>query len=367
MNSNDLSRHDLSAVFGDIPEDEYNALLTDIKENGINDPNIITCEGLILDGWHRYKIAKTLEIIDQLIFTELPENEPLDKYVLSQNLHRRHLTPSQRAQISVEINEWVETGTNRYTIEDSQNEEARKTNKQLAEEAGVSERAISDAKKVKKETGRSDEVIKGEKSASAVLKEEKDKVESTDEQAKQKEQVKLDEEAAKQGVSVDVDRKKYSIVYANLRWDSETVDLLSLKPSYEPLYMKADMDKSIAKNAVLYLWAPAWKIPEAISVMEQWGFDYRTNIIWINKGNYIIDNFLKQDHEMLLLGTKGNGIPIEPEAPVPSVIDLEVERVDAKPEAVVDMLKHLYKDKNMLYLTVVSNESEITLQGDAIE
>ena len=167
-------RHHLSAIFGDIPTEEFNALQADIDKNGFTDHVIITYEGKILDGWHRYKIAKKVDRLEELVFKPLTVFDP-SKYVMSKNLHRRHLTESQRAQIVVEAHQWG-TGAGRRKKNSPIGE--LKTESELAQQANVGKGTINRAKQVS-HAGRADEVIAGEKSASAVIKEEKEKVEFT--------------------------------------------------------------------------------------------------------------------------------------------------------------------------------------------
>ena len=173
-------RHHLSAIFGDIPTEEFNALQADIDKNGFTDHVIITYEGKILDGWHRYKIAKKVDRLEELVFKPLTVFDP-SEYVISKNMHRRHLTESQRAQIVVEAHKWATGGGDRMSEKyktTSQSCEVVKTREEMAEEANVSPRTIDTAKQVSR-AGRADEVIAGKKSAPAVIKEEKQKLEFT--------------------------------------------------------------------------------------------------------------------------------------------------------------------------------------------
>ena len=102
---NIFERHALSAVMHNMPEDEFNGLVFDVARNGFIDPVIITHDGLILDGWHRYRVAKQLGKVSELVFEKLTGISPND-FVVSKNIRRRHLTASQRAQMVVEANEW---------------------------------------------------------------------------------------------------------------------------------------------------------------------------------------------------------------------------------------------------------------------
>jgi hypothetical protein len=38
----------------------------------------------------------------------------------------------------------------------------------------------------------------------------------------------------------------------------------------------------VTPDAILFLWAPSSHLPEALQVMNAWGFEYRTDIVWVN-------------------------------------------------------------------------------------
>lgn len=59
-----------------------------------------------------------------------------------------------------------------------------------------------------------------------------------------------------------------------------------------------------ADNAHLYLWVINGAIREGIDVMEAWGFTYRAPLTWI-KPRYGLGQYLRQQTEHLLLGTRG--------------------------------------------------------------
>jgi len=169
-----LQRHPLSAIFGDMQKDEFDALVKSVQTDGFIEPVIRIYEGKILDGWHRYRAAKELNLIRKLKFQEWDERGDPKAFVLARNIERRHLNPSQRAQIAVAFNERFGHGTNRFTVESPRGEP--KTRQELAREAGVGTSTIDRAIAVEK-AGRSDEVIAGKRTATEVIAEEKSKSE----------------------------------------------------------------------------------------------------------------------------------------------------------------------------------------------
>ena len=78
--------------------DEQEKLTQDIRVHGLLEP-IITFEGQILDGRHRFQACETAGVAPR--FEEFVGGDPVS-YVLSKNLHRRHLTSAQKAAIAVE-------------------------------------------------------------------------------------------------------------------------------------------------------------------------------------------------------------------------------------------------------------------------
>jgi hypothetical protein len=77
----------------------FDALVVDIGTNGLLEP-ITIHEGMILDGRNRYRACAAAGIEPQ--FLEFEGDDPLG-FVLSLNLHRRHLSEAQRAMVAAEI------------------------------------------------------------------------------------------------------------------------------------------------------------------------------------------------------------------------------------------------------------------------
>jgi len=102
--------HPLANIFPLMKSPELRRLADDIAQNGQQE-KVVLCDGMILDGRNRAMafalLAEEDEDEDGLFETiDLTEYfrhvDPLP-YVLSQNLHRRHLTASQRASVAAEV------------------------------------------------------------------------------------------------------------------------------------------------------------------------------------------------------------------------------------------------------------------------
>jgi hypothetical protein len=151
-----FQRHPLSAAFASMADTDLGALTADIEQFGQRESGLLL-DGMILDGWHRYQATLSLGVdFNALEFSdEYPDLDPV-AFVISKNLHRRHLTKEQRAAAVVACRQWATVGNpNLATV-------ARlPTNRDLAQEADVSERTISRAK-VAHEAGLGGAVIAGE-------------------------------------------------------------------------------------------------------------------------------------------------------------------------------------------------------------
>jgi len=98
-NSQAITNHRYADIFPMMNEDDFNRLMEDVRENGLQEP-IWLYEGKILDGRNRYKACQTLGIVPEL--RNYQGTKPLE-FVLSLNLARRHLNSSQLAFVALEV------------------------------------------------------------------------------------------------------------------------------------------------------------------------------------------------------------------------------------------------------------------------
>lgn len=97
-----LELHPLCTLFPRLAGPEFEALKADIAAHGQREP-IVVHAGFILDGGNRYRAC--VEIGVEPALKEFTGNNPVS-FVLSANLHRRHLTPGQQAAIVASAQDW---------------------------------------------------------------------------------------------------------------------------------------------------------------------------------------------------------------------------------------------------------------------
>ena len=137
-----MKRHDLSGLFGDMPKDDFAKLTDDIKRHGLQHP-IVTWQGDILDGWHRYGACKAADV--QPTFVEFSgDDKAALRFVMQENALRRHLNEAQRIRISKQVLGWhthrAIVGYNQHVVEGESMDSPSATD--LANVAGVGRASV---------------------------------------------------------------------------------------------------------------------------------------------------------------------------------------------------------------------------------
>lgn len=93
-------------VMPDLSAEAYEALKDDIRERGVLVPVEFTEDGEVLDGHHRLRACRDLGITSypRVVRSGLNEDERR-AHALALNVHRRHLTPEQRAEAVMRLRE----------------------------------------------------------------------------------------------------------------------------------------------------------------------------------------------------------------------------------------------------------------------
>jgi hypothetical protein len=175
---NAYDRHPASAIFPETSEEEHAAIVDDIREHGLAE-DIVLCDGMILDGWNRYRACLAAGVPPR--FKQWDRKGSVTSYVRSKNLLRRHMTQSQRAMVAESIerllSEEIKTEESARKSKDDSSKNARVTKprsaaKEAAEIAKVSTGYVATAKKIIKASPNvASEVLQGTKTISEAKKE----------------------------------------------------------------------------------------------------------------------------------------------------------------------------------------------------
>jgi N6-adenosine-specific RNA methylase IME4/ParB-like chromosome segregation protein Spo0J len=350
--------HPLAELFPLMHGPEFDELVTDIKVNGLREP-IWLYDGQILDGRNRWRACEAAGIQDPP--TRVYEgNDPIT-FVISLNLHRRHLSESQRAMVAGKIAS-LRDGQRADLVEGLPIGRA-------AQLLNVGERSVARARDVL-DHGAAELVAAveyGDVSVSAAADvSELPVAEQTELVARGEGQIL---EAAKQirGARAEARRaermarvaamadpspalpmgRRYPVIYADPPWKYEhnEADDRAIENHYPTMSLGdicyLPVSQIAADAAVLFLWAPSPKLAEAMQVVQAWGFTYRTCAVW-DKGVIGMGYYFRQQHELLLVATRGDMPTPAPSNRPPSVYKSPREGHSEKPEKFSAYIESMY-------------------------
>lgn len=161
--------HPLCTLFPRMNGGEFSTLRDDIAANGLRAP-IVLHDGMILDGGNRYRACLDAKVEPKF---ETFSGDNLVSFVLSANLHRRHMSAGQQAAIVASATDWGKA----QTVGRPGNAEGLPHLSTVAERAatsGATERTQRDADKLVRESPKlAKEVTQGKKSLYQAVKETK--------------------------------------------------------------------------------------------------------------------------------------------------------------------------------------------------
>ncbi|MBN1329302.1 MAG: ParB N-terminal domain-containing protein [Candidatus Heimdallarchaeota archaeon] len=165
MNETNYKFHEAANIFPMMAYEEYQGLKKDISENGLLDP-IILFEKKILDGRNRYKACEELGLEIKTISLN-GDTEPIG-FVLSKNLHRRHLTTAQKAEIALLIlerktfegKEKREQNLKQNQVDSVFVTESKDSYIETSKQLGISTTTITQMKKIKEEISNGNNKVK---------------------------------------------------------------------------------------------------------------------------------------------------------------------------------------------------------------
>ena len=154
--------------------------------------------------------------------------------------------------------------------------------------------------------------------------------------------------------------KRYDLIYADPPWNYYNDGKGAAKKGdhrfaggvafhYQTMKLEEICELKIPSttNCVLYLWATAPKLPDAMVVMEAWGFKYKTQAMW-DKGWIGVGYWFRGQHELLLVGVKGKVSPPPSKARHSSVMCEKRTRHSRKPDLARKIIEDGFPDATKL-------------------
>jgi len=146
----------------------------------------------------------------------------------------------------------------------------------------------------------------------------------------------------------------FDIIYCDPPWQYEfsETDNRKIENKYPTMPVEdicAMKLPKIAENALLIMWATAPKLIEAIEVIEKWGFVYKTHSIW-DKEKIGMGYWFRGQHELLLIATKGDFSPPNPEYRNPSIYKEKRKEHSQKPIFFYEWIEKAFGERNRIEL-----------------
>ncbi len=306
--------HPITNIFPMMGEEEFNDLVEDIRKHGLREP-IWTRKGRIIDGRNRYLACTKAGVEPQ--FREWNGEGSLIEFVVSLNLHRRHLSQSQKAMVSENMLPFLEEEAKERKIEAGKlygrgghskeelkvrqkiaypiDKDANKSTAHAAKMTGTNRQYVSDAKKIKQKSPEiAEKVVEGKlsipeaklliKQPEEVRKKVLEKVEKG-EVKKAREAIREVRREVLQKQYPELPPDKYDVVLADPPWKYafSVADSRKIENHYPTLSVEEllELDVPAAEDSILFLWVTVPKLKEGLKVLEGWGFEYKTGMGWV--------------------------------------------------------------------------------------
>jgi N6-adenosine-specific RNA methylase IME4 len=314
-----FSPHPAATIFPMMDENELQELADDVRANGLRQPIVIlgkdADEYLIVDGRNRFEACKRAGVEPDFVKLD-PEVDPV-AYVVSLNLHRRHLSESQRGMVAARI-ATLPKGSNQHAPIG-----APKTQEEAADLMGVGRRTVQRAREVIQE-GVPALVQAVDEGKLAVSVAAQIATRSKEEQEKLL-------EAFDQGVITDAAKKirsrKHEAAREQLRAQLEDIaarkekaiagvyDVVVIDPPWkvEKVPYPTMTEEGIrerkppcADDCQVFLWTTQGFLPMAFRLLDAWGLKYVCTFVWHKPGGQQPTGLPQYNCEFVLYATKGS-------------------------------------------------------------
>jgi N6-adenosine-specific RNA methylase IME4 len=144
--------------------------------------------------------------------------------------------------------------------------------------------------------------------------------------------------------------KRYGVIYADPEWRFEVYSrdtgMDRAADNHYPTSSTEDICNRpvadiAADDCVLFLWATVPMLPDALRVMDAWDFQYKSHCVWA-KDRIGTGYWFRNQHEILLVGTRGNVPAPAMGTQVESLVDAPVGRHSEKPEKFYQLIERYF-------------------------
>ena len=134
---------------------------------------------------------------------------------------------------------------------------------------------------------------------------------------------------------------EYNVIYADPPWEFDNAGFEQSAASHYPTMATTKIaELAIPKSPVLFLWATSAMLEDALFVMKEWGYQYKTNLVWAKDKGPSIGWFATSRHELLLIGTSESGA--HPLWKPVSWLNAGVTQHSRKPDEFYEVIEKMY-------------------------
>jgi len=363
------SVHPAASIFPMLPEPELAALAEDIRRTAQRD-SIVLWHGQLLDGRNRWMACDRAGVEPKTV----TRNDIADPwaFVVSVNIHRRHLDESQRAMAAARAKVAMSAQREPAEGEGLANLQAEPVrDASVAALLKVSPRSVAHARVVlasaipalveridsgatavsagaevaRLPKGKQEEIVaRGEKEILSMAKQLR----------ADKGRARLEKRTEKLATIAQGNRplsegpERFAVVYADPPWRYESGSAPP-EDQIENHYPTMTIDDICAlpvgarctEAAILFLWHPPGMATEAVKVATAWGFRERSSWVWV-KPSIGPGYWGRLRHEPLLIATRGDFPAPPPELRFDSVIEAPRGEHSAKPAEAAERIGKMF-------------------------
>ena len=336
-------------LFPLMSESDLDDLAKDVGRNGLQSP-IVLHHGRILDG--RNRLLACLRAGAEPRFDHWRGAGSPMAWLVSMNLHRRHLDTSQRGMIAAralavfEAEARTRQGRRTDLGAELREGERGKASERAAALVSVGPRTVEHAKVVLRcgDARLVEAVEHGVLSVSAAAAVARRSVNG--------------HAATRAGalatLGEDALDLRRNVARGQVRaWNR--FDVLVAFPEWSrngelERYRALDVHALTARDATVFLATPDRLLPRALRVLTYWGLEYSSTIVVKMIGDEA-PSFVNGSHEFILVGTRGAHAPSPAEKLRPdSILDLCGLDANARRDAVLDQIERMFPDRTKVHL-----------------
>lgn len=329
-----------SSKIDPLTKQEYEILKQSIAKDGLYEAIKINKSGDVLDGHHRLQICKELGKEPRFEVKQFEDELQEELYVIDINLARRQMNDYRRGElilskkkpllekIAKQNMSAAGKGVKDFTP-------LERVNEKLAKDAGMSHMQLH---KIETILEKAPEEIKEQVKQGKSINQAYQQVQRLEDRNKPKPKP---------------PEGRYEVLYVDPPW---TYELGALRGGPENHYSLMTNEEIMqlpipaADSAVLFLWVPYPKTMEIKPILDQWGFEFKSEFVWV-KDKIGTGYYVRGQHEKLYICVKGEGLGVPAEEDrLPSVVFADRTEHSKKPEVFYSIIERMYPNRTRMEL-----------------